>query len=67
VPTQAIAVDENYTAQNALIIHTRLAVGLWEKGSSVAISVSLSQKRSLMSLLQLRSREARSTPEINAS
>lgn len=31
-PTQAIAIDEDYTAQNSLVVHTGLAMGLREKG-----------------------------------
>lgn len=31
-PTQAIAIDEDYTTQNPLIVHTGLAMGLREKG-----------------------------------
>lgn len=31
-PTQAIAIDKDYTAQNPLIVHTGLAMGLREKG-----------------------------------
>ena len=38
-----------------------------KKGSSLAICVSLSQYRSLMSSLRFRSRESRGAAEINAS
>ncbi len=66
-PTQAIAVDEYYAAQHPFFVHTRPAVRLRKKGSNLAICVSLSQYRSLMSPLRLQSRESRSATEINAS
>lgn len=42
-PTQAIAVDKNNPAQDTLVVHTRLAVGLGKTCSGLAIGAPLSQ------------------------
>ena len=66
-PTQAITIDEDYTAQTPLVVHTGLAMRLREKGIILAICASRSQYRSLISLLRFRSHESRSATEINVS
>ncbi|SFK75905.1 hypothetical protein SAMN04488036_10248 [Shimia haliotis] len=60
-------VYEYHAAQHTPVVHKRLAVRLWEKGTSLSICVSFNQYRSLMSPLRFRSRESRSAAEINAS
>ena len=66
-PAQTVATDEDYAAQHPPVVYPGLAVGLWEKGSSLAICVALKQYRSLMSPLRFQRRESRSAAEINKS